>query len=266
MRLGAIIVLVALLGTARAQPAPASNAGEKHTWPEPLTTEYLIDGGAIPFVYVSVAIALLGKLASPPDPPLLFSNDEGREGPRGNRIPPYMVGIYSGALELTLILVPRDARWYHVKGWAEAYATTAALTQIAKITFGRHRPYYDPAVSTDAEGRVSFFSEHSSLMFAGSLYFSLYLHQHLFAPWRDGAFAWWEAPVYAGFAGLSTYVAYTRVEDHQHHVSDVITGAAVGSTLAAGFYVYQQSRFSGALRRWHLTPWGNGGVALSGAF
>lgn len=262
VRLGAILSLLALLGTARAEPTH----GDKRPWPEPMTLEYLIDGGAIPFVYVSSAVALLGKLATPPDPPIWFSNSEGREGPRGDRIPAYMVGIYSGGLALTMILVPRDARWYHVKGWIEAYTTTAALTQIAKITFGRHRPYYDPTVSTDAEGRVSFFSEHASLMFAGSFYFSLYLHGHVFAPWRDGAFAWWEAPIYAGFAGLSSYVAYTRVEDHQHHESDVITGAAVGSTLAIGFYAYQQSRFSGALRRWQLTPWGEHGVALTGQF
>ena len=61
-------------------------------------------------------------------------------------------------------------------------------------------------------------------------------------------------------------MAYTRVEDHQHHESDIITGAAVGSTLAVGIYVYQQSRYSGAFRHWQLTPWGEHGVALSGQF
>jgi membrane-associated phospholipid phosphatase len=100
------------------------------------------------------------------------------------------------------------------------------------------------------------------------VYLGLYLRQHAFRPWRgDRAIAWWEIPAYAGLAALTVYVPYTRIADHKHHVSDVLTGAGVGAASALLFYSYQESRFRDAFGDVSVTPWADGtGVSVSGTF
>ena len=123
----------------------------------------------------------------------------------------------------------------------------AALTEVAKNSVGRRRPFYDGETS-NPDHRKSFFSGHSSLTLVSTTYAGLYLHEHLFAKWRDPqqSFAWWELPPLAALAAVSVYVPYTRVDDGRHHVSDVLVGAGVGSATAIGFYLYQDSRFRSA--------------------
>jgi membrane-associated phospholipid phosphatase len=203
-----------------------------------------VDGGALPFFWGSAAVAVGAfTLGSPPDQPRLFSEDEGGLESNGDTIPNYQVAILAGATPLLLALPSTEARWYHVKGAAEAIMTSAALTELAKNVFGRQRPVYVAGAPED--DRKSFFSGHSSLTLASTTYAGLYLHQHVFALWRaEGqSFAWWEVPPLAGLVALSFYIPYTRYEDNRHHLSDILTGAAVGTAMAVTFYAYQEARF-----------------------
>lgn len=234
-----------------------------------LDARWFIDGGMIPFVYAPAALAAGVTLALPlPEAPRLFSAYEGGAERRSETIPNYQVGLLAGGLTLTLGLFDRDARWYHVKGMVQSIATTAAVTQLAKLSFGRHRPSYNPAVSSSEDDRMSFFSGHSSLTTTSTVYLGLYLRQHAFKPWRgDRAIAWWEIPAYASLAALTVYVPYTRVADHKHHLSDVVTGASVGAASAVMFYWYQESRFRAEFGDVSVTPWSTGtGVSVSGTF
>lgn len=251
------------------QRAPTGAPKTRRALPRWPNGRWFIDGGMIPFFYVPGVAAIAVTLSvSPPETPRLFPSSEGGDERKSSTIPTYQVGVLAGALTLTAGLFDREARWYHVKGMAQSIVMTATLTQIAKLGFGRHRPSYDPTVSTDDDDRMSFFSGHSSLTLTSTVYLGLYLRQHVFAPWRgDRALAWWEIPAYAGLAALSVYVPYTRIDDNKHHVSDVLTGAVVGTGIALLFYGYQQGRFRDALGELSITPWSEGtGASVSGTF
>ena|GEM_PF-6829809 len=230
----------------------------------------LYDGGALPFVWGSLAVAAVAHFGfEPAARPRLFDPAEGGEPLRGETVPSYVVAGYSAALGLALL--PSATRRYHFKGYVEALATVSAITEVIKVTFGRHRPYYnDP---TDLEQRRSFFSEHASLTFAANTYLLLYLHDHVFSHWRPqgSTFAWWELGPDAAVAAGSAWVAWTRVRDHRHHPSDVITGAVFGTACSAIFYEWQQHRYRQRKERSDQGPplhvsVGPGTVGVSGSF
>ena len=47
---------------------------------------------------------------------------------------------------------------------------------------------------------------------------------------------WWGVPAMA----LATFTAYSRIDDNQHHVHDVLAGATIGLTCAYGVYYAQK--------------------------
>ncbi len=259
MRLAAAIacaLLVALCGTARADDDPFD-----FEW------STLYDGGAVPFVYGTGAVAVGAfTLLDPADEPRLFSEDEGGATRFESSIPDYQVGVLGLATTAGVGAVAGKARWFHVKGMLQSFLTTSALTEVTKVAFGRHRPSFDPAIS-DADDRKSFFSGHSSLTFASMTYLGLVMHDHGPRSWRV------RAPAYAGMVALAVYVPYTRIDEHKHHVSDVLTGTAVGTAMSVGFYWYQQRRFERASVRWGeggaavvVAPWGARGIQVVGRF
>jgi membrane-associated phospholipid phosphatase len=205
-----------------------------------------------------------------PDEPRLFSADEGGAPGGGDTVPEAAVAAYAIGVGAVIGLVPGEGRWYHFKGFLESTATTLALTEGAKATFGRHRPHWQPG-DDDDDSRRSFFSGHSSLTFSTTTYLGLYLHQHVFDRWRDPGehYAWWELGPHLLLAGAAAAVAWTRVEDERHHKSDVITGAAVGTVSSVVFYAWQQSRLRGHGERSNLSlgpgP-GHAGVSLQLVF
>jgi membrane-associated phospholipid phosphatase len=231
--------------------------------------EYLLDGGAVPFVYATGITALsLRLLVEPPETPRFFSESEGGEAFSSDTISEAAVTGYLSLGALTVGLVPADdSRMFHLKGYAEAILTTLALTEISKATVGRHRPHFSPD-ETDPDQRRSFFSGHSSLWFATSTYLGLYLNAHVFSRWRDDDdFAFWTFVPAAALLGGSIYVASTRVDDNRHHLSDVLVGAGVGTATSLIFYWYQESRYRDARARlgageysvWEriqIAPWG----------
>jgi membrane-associated phospholipid phosphatase len=208
-----------------------------------LDASYFWEDGAIPFVYGSVALAAsLRVFAQPRDTPLYFSASEGGAEVMGDTVPSFVVGVYAGAGAGLLALTPGEARLHHFKGYCEAVLTTMAVTEVAKKTFGRHRPDYAIG-DTDPDQRQSFFSGHSSITTATSVYLGLYFYEHLSPRLQGPAAGLYKVLVYSTLAGITVGMPISRVEDNRHNPSDVLTGAAVGSALAAGFFAYHEARF-----------------------
>ena len=258
-----VVLLVALLLTLSAE---ARTVGAQSFSPD-VDAEYFWDGGAVPFLYLPAAIAVGMRLAGEPaSSPKLFPASEGFREDFSNTVPEFVVTAYSLGFAGVIALSPRAERWHHLKGFAQAMATTAAVTEITKNVVGRHRPHFQEGMEDESDLRRSFFSGHASFTAAGTVYMGLYLSRNLLPKpslLKTGSILL--------LGGLFVGVPYSRVVDHRHHLSDVVTGAAVGSAIATAFYVYQESRFGDereAYRKKHrnriqLVPnFRNPGVAL----
>lgn len=207
---------------------------------------YLWDGGAVPFLYVPLALTIGLTWASPPDEPRVFSRTEGGAYYGGGQYPTPLLYVGAGVAGATILLGGDDSRWHHLKGFMQGVLVTQLLTRTAKNTFGRHRPHYDlsdGAVNND-DTRLSFWSGHSSSTLATATYLGLYARYHLFDRWRPpGTLAWWEVAAYAGLTAAAIAVPYSQYALHRHHASDVITGSLVGAGVSTLFFVYQKRRY-----------------------
>ncbi|XP_006461864.1 hypothetical protein AGABI2DRAFT_205847 [Agaricus bisporus var. bisporus H97] len=98
--------------------------------------------------------------------------------------------------------------------------------------------------SSILDGRMSFPSGHSSTAFAGMIFLTLWIAGQTAAiclsagpsvrwmPSRLAALALTLAPI-----SWATHVAFTRIEDHRHHMEDVIVGSLIGTFSAAICYL-----------------------------
>lgn len=110
----------------------------------------------------------------------------------------------------------------------EAVALAQGVNQLVKFSMARERPfvrfgnYPEPDRSRDPDDNLSFYSGHSSLAFsfaaaAGTV---SSLRGYRSAPWVWGA----------GMA-LAAGVAYFRVAADKHYLTDVVTGAVIGTAI-----------------------------------
>jgi membrane-associated phospholipid phosphatase len=219
-----------------ADPAPVVDN------PNELDLSYLWDGGAIPFLWAPLAARLaLDAHAAPREEPLAFPNEGGAEKSDW-QIPGWAISSLGGVSAIGMIASGDRSRLYHVKGLAQSLSTGCLLTGIAKVTFGRRRPYWTEDSGVDA--RRSFPSGHSTQAFAIATYTALYLRGHVFDELRgDSTLPWWEAVTYAGIATGATLLAAERVWHNRHHKTDVIVGGLVGTATSALFYIYQDGRY-----------------------
>ncbi|XP_016111281.1 phospholipid phosphatase 1-like, partial [Sinocyclocheilus grahami] len=122
-------------------------------------------------------------------------------------------------------------------------ALSQSLTDIAKYTIGRLRPHFltvckphwslidcksgyienftctgDPVIIN--EGRLSFYSGHSSFSMYCMLFLALYVQSRLRASWARLL----RPTLQFSFIAASLYVGLSRVSDYKHHWSDVLTG------------------------------------------
>ena len=111
----------------------------------------------------------------------------------------------------------------------ESLMLTAATTFVMKYTAGRTRP--------DLSNRYSFPSGHSSIVFASAT--SLALN----TPWYVGV----PVMLSAGLVGVS------RLDLHQHFLSDVISGAGIGAFLATAVWSHHRTLESDNTVAW--APW-----------
>jgi hypothetical protein len=236
----ALAVAMFTIGCAGTRPAHVNRPQVKRETPP--AYRLFLEPDALIFIGGSASLATTTYLtAKPGTDPVGFPSDEGGQLTWGNTIPNWQVAVGTATVPLAIAVSSDDSRWYHVKGASEALLTTAAITELSKDAFHRHRPRYGPE-TMGPDDRKSFFSGHASLTLAATTYTALYLRQHVF-PSFEGPVAWLAAPTYAALFALSVWVPYTRIQDNMHHGSDVVTGALVGTTLSTLFYLKQEHRY-----------------------
>lgn len=162
-------------------------------------------------------------------------------------------------------------------GLAETVAVTAGVTEALKWAGGRLRPDFadrvqrhycthksspevdcsgGPYVPLDPDpvraqkilddGRKSWPSGHASVGFALANFLALSIGgHHVWNPDSTAARRAGGIAAQSALLGLAGYVAWTRVNDGRHNLSDVLTGAAIGT---AGAQVAYWRRFDGAGR------------------
>ncbi|KAF7217322.1 phospholipid phosphatase 1 isoform X1 [Nothobranchius furzeri] len=131
-------------------------------------------------------------------------------------------------------------------------AMSQSLTDIAKYSIGRLRPHFLNACKPDwslincsagayiesftctgdpkmaNEGRLSFYSGHSSFSMYCMLFLALYLQARLQTQWARLL-----RPTLQFFLiAASVYTGLSRVSDYKHHWSDVLTGLLQGALMA----------------------------------
>lgn len=131
-------------------------------------------------------------------------------------------------------------------------AMSQSLTDIAKYSIGRLRPHFLDVCRPDwskinctggnyiedfvctgnptvvNEGRLSFYSGHSSFSMYCMLFLALYLQARMQAEWARLL-----RPTLQFFLiAASVYTGLSRVSDYKHHWSDVLTGLIQGAIVA----------------------------------
>ncbi len=123
----------------------------------------------------------------------------------------------------------------------EAMVATGVVTQMAKFSFARGRPYaYYNNDYSNADSRMSFFSGHTSYAFAMSVSSAMLLAD---------SYPRYRALIYAVALTLAAIPGYLRIAGDKHYLTDVLAGAAVGSSIAYGVVRLQMTANS--------TPYGD---------
>lgn len=108
----------------------------------------------------------------------------------------------------------------------EAAVLTGVITQVAKFSVQRARPYaYYSNDYSNPDSKLSFFSGHTSYSFALSVSSAMLLAESYPA---QSALIYCTALLVAGLPG------YLRIAADKHYLTDVLVGALVGSGIAYG--------------------------------
>ncbi|XP_051006498.1 phospholipid phosphatase 1-like [Acomys russatus] len=141
-------------------------------------------------------------------------------------------------------------------------AASQSLTNIAKYSVGRLRPHFLAVCNPDwskincgdgyietyvcqgsaakvREGRLSFYSGHSSFSMYCMLFTALYLQARMKADWARLL----RPTLQFGLVAFSIYVGLSRVSDYKHHSSDVLVGLIQGAVVAVLVVVYVSDFF-----------------------
>lgn len=108
----------------------------------------------------------------------------------------------------------------------EAAVITGVITQVAKFSVARGRPYahYSNDYSSP-DSKLSFFSGHTSYSFAMSLSSAMLLAESY--PQQAGL-------IYAVALSMAALPGYLRIAADKHYLTDVLVGAIVGAGIAYG--------------------------------
>ncbi|XP_076875884.1 phospholipid phosphatase 1 isoform X3 [Brachyhypopomus gauderio] len=131
-------------------------------------------------------------------------------------------------------------------------AMSQSLTDIAKYSIGRLRPHFLDVCKPDwklincsagayietfnctgdktmvNEGRLSFYSGHSSFSMYCMLFLALYIQARMKADWARLL----RPTIQFFLIAASVYTGLSRVSDYKHHWSDVLTGLLQGALMA----------------------------------
>ncbi len=116
--------------------------------------------------------------------------------------------------------------------YEKALLYTYTITEVVKNSIKRTRP--------DGSDSRSFFSGHTSTAFASSTYLFLELND-FYDKWdvtrnNKTLRTTFKATTFSALYGWAAYVGYSRINDKKHYLSDVLTGAAVGT--AVSYFIY----------------------------
>lgn len=242
-------VIMLIIGAAHAQTAPPATATgpapepqvAKASEPRPMprldTLDWVVSGLA---VGASVAMQLAGPL----DTPRWTSRNDLDDGSRSFFRATSVDGIGRVTTASNLVLgagVASSAamavlgRGDFSEGIVlfgvqlEAVAMTLMVTQVAKRDFGRTRPLYaDGKKEASSDANASFWSGHAAIGFASAA--STCTLQHKGALF-DAALTPWICGTLFGAAGA---VGVLRMVADQHYLTDVVTGAAIGTIIGYG--------------------------------
>ncbi|MGH9869087.1 MAG: phosphatase PAP2 family protein [Candidatus Polarisedimenticolia bacterium] len=117
-----------------------------------------------------------------------------------------------------------------VMGLVEAHKFNWATSGLVKNIVQRKRP--------DSDARDSFYSDAASNAFTWMAYTDSVLAR------RFEGRPWARIGTAVGLYGLAGYVAWSRVEEGRHHVTDVLAGAAAGFAIGKTFYRANHRRHS----------------------
>jgi membrane-associated phospholipid phosphatase len=121
--------------------------------------------------------------------------------------------------------------WIDLLVVVQAAAIAADLNQLTKLAVARQRPFVhyrnfdDPNRAPDSDDNRSFYSGHSSLAF------SLAAAAGTVSTMRGYRSAGW---VWGVGMSLAASAAYLRIAADQHYLTDVLTGAVLGTAVGAG--------------------------------
>lgn len=176
------------------------------------------------------------------------------------------------ALDLGDVLIQRARdrpAWKsrHLRGWGrdvvvllETFAVNYAATNVVKVAVQRPRPFsYDADSSVgdpqDGDARLSFFSGHTSTAFAmATAYASLFQARHPRSRWI--------APVWVLGLGFAGSLAVARVEAGKHFWTDVLVGAAVGTSIGVIVPALHRSDWLGERLALRLAPTRTGSLLM----
>lgn len=171
-----------------------------------------------------------------------FENETNNGTRNATRHPKSVMAPVAGSLATATLATAyftskRFEFWTHLRGWTHAHLLTELTTAFAKVSFQRHRPFYDTEkkLETQRKGHVrkddsfSFFSSHASHAFA----FATYGSSLLFHNFESRYVSW--GITGALFSGAA-FIAGARAADGQHHWSDVAVGATVGTVISRLVY------------------------------
>lgn len=145
------------------------------------------------------------------------------------------------ALGMTLAgsLTSDDPSWATVIDDGVPVLETVMLSEVfdqtMKFGFSRQRPYahFNPPLMAGLDDNVSFFSGHSVLVFGLATSAGLIAHRRHY---------WTEPYIWIGGGILAVTTAYLRMAADEHYLSDIVTGATIG-TLSGIFIPKLMDRF-----------------------
>ena len=163
-----------------------------------------------------------------------FQNETPNESPRSTRYPssrvfPFYVGLALGTMGvIKLAEEEKFPFWTVTRGWIHAALLTDVGTGFTKSFFQRRRPYYyGPGENNrnSDNARLSFVSGHASQSFSFAVYSILVVNEYVESTAIKAIYA-------LSSLSIASVVSWSRVEDHKHHPSDVLAGAALGAAIS----------------------------------
>lgn len=222
--LGAALAVAGTEGLARAEAAPDRQR----------SPPYYYGHGALTFALAGAGLVLARlEPVTPGGDPSWFPGDaclRGVYSPQAARLSDIL--LLFGVFDPLVASIAQGVDWRLANRsvvYSETLAANLALNSLAKVTFGRPRPYTysEPPGATGDDRYVSFYSGHASTVFAAAVSGSYLFAES--APDKGSSYFLWGSEFF-----LAAMTANLRLRAGKHYYSDVIVGALVGSGIGAG--------------------------------